>query len=265
MYRLALIIILAASSLQAVSNSYFDHYISFYHNTLQRLIDLEEKIDGLDPSSRSQIGDRKQHYPSHFSGKSVLLEDPVLIHAIITERKRLEKQKSFIEEISRSPQLFRHFEKQLAADFLALEVNNIVFLYVENLSDFLSGRRNIKANSDLETTRILAATLTALYFSRENKKQMAFFNPDVLKHTKKDFGSTLGLVYDSIGSIEEDLIPMQVATNSQKIALKQEKDRLEKTKKLLLLIDRLGKILLKSNRPLWDEYQYNVLKASKKN
>lgn len=265
MHRLALIIVLAASGLTADPNSYFDHYLSFYHNTFQRLIELEEKIDGLDPTTRSRIGDRKKNYPSQFSGKSILLEDPVLIHAVITERKRLEQQQSFIAEISRSPRLKQQFEKQLATDFLALEVNNIIFLYVEHLSDFLSGRRKVKANTESETNRILAATLTALYFSQENKKQMAFFNPEVLKHTQKEFGSTLDLIYESIGPLKADLIPAQVSTSSKRTALNQDKERLEKTKKLLALVDRLGQILLKSNRPLWDEYQYNVLKASKKN
>lgn len=261
MFHLVIIFLFAAGLSSAEPTSFVDHYISFYRSTFQRLLELEEKIDGLNHSSRLKIGDRKKSYPTDYRGKSILLYDPILLHAIITERKRLEKQQTFIEEVSKSPRLAKQFEKKLAADFLSLEVNNIIFLYVEHLSDYLSGRKKVKSKTDVETKKVLAATLAALYFSKENKAKMAFFNPEVLEHTQKTLNSTLRQIYDVIGPFDKDLLPLQTG----KFSVKKRKERLEKTKKLLTLIERLSQILLKTNRAYWDEYQYNVLKASKSN
>jgi hypothetical protein len=265
MFHLVITFLFAANLSSAEPNSFVDHYISFYQSTFQRLLELEEKIDGLDHSSRLKIRDRKKSYPTQYPGKSILLEDPVLLHAVISERKRLEKQQTFIEEVSKSPRLSSQFEKQLAADFLSLEVNNIIFLYIEHLSDFLSGKKTVNSKTDLETKKILAATLTALYFSKENKKKMALFDQEVLKHTQKTLNSTLRQIYEVIGPFDKDLLPLETGNFSVKKEKQIEQERLEKTKKLLALIERLSQILLKSNRAYWDEYQYNVLKASKSN
>lgn len=265
MFHLVIISLFAASLLRAEPNSFVDHYISFYHSTFQRLIELEEKIDGLDHSSRLKIADRKKSYPTNHQGKSILLYDPILLHAIITERKRLEKQQPFIEEVSKSPRLAKQLEKNLAADFLSLEFNNIIFIYVEHLSDFLSGRKKINSKTDIETKKVLAATLAALYFSKENKEKMAFYNPDVIKYTRKHSHSLIALVLEVIGPLDEDLLSPQNGRLSQKQRKKVEKENFDKTKSLISLIERLSQILLKSNRPFWDEYQYNVLRASKGN
>jgi len=266
MRNLILVILISVHSLRAAESvSYLPSYISLFHATLDRLIELETRIDGLDESTRDLIGDRKKKYPVSGSEKRFLLQDPALLHAIITERKRLEKQTELIDELIRSKTLSKQLEKKIAADYLALEITNLIIIYTDYLTDFLSGRRKHPPGANIETIQILAATLTGLQFSKENKKTMAFFNPEVLKHSQNESISLLKTVYQGIGQQDEDLIGTPPPHLSKMETSAFEKKRLKQTIALIEMIGQLSQTLLISNKAQWDEYQYNVLKASKKN
>jgi len=266
MRHFLLFILLSAHSLKALESvSYLPNYISLYHATFKKLIEIENRVDGLDESTRDLIGDRKKKYPVSEPEKRFLLPDPALLHAIITERKRLEKESTLIDELTSSKTLSKHLEKKIAADFLALEITNIIIVYTDYLTDYLSGKRKHPPGADLETIQVLAATLTGLHFSKENKKSMAIFNPDVLRQSQTDSMTLLKAVYQGIGKQDEDLIGNPPPHLSKKETSLFEKERLKKTKSLIDMIGYLSQTLLISNKAQWDEYQYNVLKASKKN
>jgi len=243
---------------------YLSDYLFLFHTNFKRALELENQIDGLTDEARALIGDREQNYSIPFKGKSKLIDDPKLLNAVITERKRLEKLAPLIDEITRSAFLRKQLQKKIAADFLALEINNIVLIYTEYLNDYLSGRRKGAADFDLDTLKILAATLTGLHFSKEKKQKMAFFNPEVLKYTQKNSQSVLEIVYEGIGTKDEDFIISIPEGSKKSLITKLEQERLQKTQKLLNSIEKLSQIILISNKSLWDEYQYRVMKAAKK-
>jgi len=265
MRHLLLFIFLISHSLRCLESvSYLPDYISLYHSTFKKLIEIENRVDGLDEATRDLIGDRKKKYPVSKPEKRFLLQDPALLHAIITERKRLEKEGPLIDELTQSKTLSKHLEKKIAADFLALELTNILIVYTDYLTDYFSGKREHPPGADLETIQILAATLTGLHFSKENKNSMAIFNAEVLKHSQNDSMTLLKVVYQGIGKKEEDLIGNPSPHLSKKERSMFEKERLNKTKSLIDMIRHLSQTLLISNKAQWDEYQYNVLKASQK-
>lgn len=257
----------SVTSLWATPSSvpYLNDYLLLYKTAFNEVIELETKVDGLTEQTRKKINDRLREYPTKFKGKSVLIEDPNLLHAVITERKRLEKLKPLIEQLERSPGLASQLKEQLAADFFALEISNIILIYTGYLSDYQSGRRTSQVVLPPESMKIMAATLTALHFSKRRKQTMAFYHPLVLKSLKKEAAVALGVVLEGLGPQNEDLITEIRAEAPLKERKKLEKIRFLKTQELLNCIDKIGKMLLITNKSLWDEYQYHVIKAQREN
>lgn len=94
---------------------------------------------------------------------------------------------------------------------------------------------------------------------------MAFYHPLVLKSLKKEAAVALGVVLEGLGPQNEDLITEIRAEAPLKERKKLEKIRFLKTQELLNCIDKIGKMLLITNKSLWDEYQYHVIKAQREN
>jgi hypothetical protein len=237
----------------------FERYEALHISTLQRLVTLENKIDGLSDEFRTLLKDRKRSYEVSFKGKGKLLDAPALTLAVITERKRLEKEDAFLDELRKSPLLAKQLEKKLASNLLALETTNIVITFVEFLDEYNRGEKLVPGAKDPEVMKVLAGTLTALVYSKSKKEKMAMADPSVIRLISGDSQQTLRIVDSGLGRMNEDtlfFIPEEVSKKEQK---KLEYQRLKKTKKLVEMIEQLGTIISVANKSLSDEYQYHVL------
>ncbi len=242
----------------------FQRYEALHASTLQRLVTLENKIDGLSDEFRTLLKDRKRSYEVSFKGKGKLLDSPTLTIAIITERKRLEREEAFLEDLRKSPLLAKQLEKKLASNLLALETTNIVITFVEFLDEYNRGEKQIPGAKDPEVMKVLAGTLTALSYSKSNKEKMALADPAVVQLVPSDSQNTLRMVDSGLGKMSEDTLFFIPEGVSKKDQNKLEYQRLKKTKKLVEMVEQLAKIISVANKSLSDEYQYHVLVLNQK-
>jgi hypothetical protein len=239
-------------------------YEALHNSTLQRLVLLENKIDGLSDEFRSLLKDRKRSYDVSFKGKGKLLDSPSLTLAIITERKRLEKEEAFLDEVRKSPLLAKQLQKKIASNLLALETTNIVITFVEFLDEYNRGEKRVTGAKDPEVMKVLAGTLTALAYSKSKKEKMALSDPSIIQLIPDDSQQTLKRVSSGLGKMDEDtlfFIPEGLTKNEQ---TKLEYQRLKKTKKLVEMIEQLSTMISIANKSLIDEYQYHVLVLNQK-
>lgn len=250
-----------------LTQSLFDQYQKLHRNALERYLNLEDKADGLTSEFRNLLGDRKVKSSGGVQEKGKTLPDPKLLQAVIVERKRLENEKAFIEELSKSPLLIKQFEKKLASNLLLIEASIIVLTYAEYLDEFNRGVRKLPQPStqdDVGIMKVLAATLTAFDYTKNRKLQMAFSNPRILSLVPKESQSTLKLIEAGLGKMNEDSllnVDNKIGGPQRK---KLEGERLDRTQNLISLIDKLSVSFIIANRSLFDEYQYHVLKLNQK-
>jgi hypothetical protein len=237
----------------------FHRYEALHASTLQRLVTLENKIDGLSDEFRILLKDRKRSYEVSFKGKGKLLDSPTLTIAIITERKRLEKEEAFLEDLRKSPLLAKQLEKKLASNLLALETTNIVITFVEFLDEYNRGEKQIPGAKDPEVMKVLAGTLTALSYSKSTKEKMALADPSIVQLVPSDSQRTLRMVDSGLGKMSEDTLFFIPEGISKKDQNRLEYQRLKKTKKLVEMVEQLATVISVANKSLSDEYQYHVL------
>ena len=242
----------------------FHRYEALHASTLQRLVTLENKIDGLSDEFRTLLKDRKRSYEVSFKGKGKLLDSPTLTIAIITERKRLEKEEAFLEDLRKSPLLAKQLEKKLASNLLALETTNIVITFVEFLDEYNRGEKQIPGAKDPEVMKVLAGTLTALSYSKSTKEKMALADPSIVQLVPSDSQRTLRMVDSGLGKMSEDTLFFIPEGISKKDQNKLEYQRLKKTKKLVEMVEQLATVISVANKALSDEYQYHVLVLNQK-
>jgi hypothetical protein len=249
------------------TQSLFEQYEKLQRSALQRYLTLEDKADGLTSDFRNLLGDRKIKNPGDFREKGKTLPDPQLLQAVIVERKRLENETSFIEELRNSPLLVKQFEKKIAANLLMLEASVVLLTYAEYLDEFNRGVRKLPKPSnqnDIGTMKVLAATLTAFDYPKIRKTQMALSNSQILSLVPKESQATLKLIEMGLGKMTEDSLLMVDAKTSSSKRKQLEVERLERTHKLISLMDKLSISLIVANRGLFDEYQYRILKLNQK-
>ncbi|NBX75764.1 MAG: hypothetical protein EBQ92_04355 [Proteobacteria bacterium] len=242
----------------------FHRYETLHASTLQRLVSLENKTDGLSDEFRALLKDRKRVYEVSFKGKGKLLDSPTLTIAIITERKRLEKEEAFLEDLRKSPLLAKQLEKKLASNLIALEATNIVVTFAEFLDQYNRGEKPIPEPRDPEVMKVLAGTLTALAYSKSKKETMALANPSLLRLSSTTSQETLDLINSGLGKMNEDTLFFIPEGLSKKEQNKLEFQRLKKTKKLITMVEELATMISIANKPLSDEYQYHVLVLNQK-
>ncbi|NBW98075.1 hypothetical protein EBR03_00745 [bacterium] len=245
----------------------YQKYEKLQNTTLERLVRLENRIDGLTDEFRAVLGDRKQKYPSDLKGPGKLLFDPKLIHVIISERKRLEKESKFQKELLQNPSLIRQYQKKLASDLLALETSSILITFTEYLDQYSRGERTLekKVAEDPELLKVLAATHTALDYSHINKKNKAFTDPRVLGLLKpEDQKSLIQLLESGLGKMGEDPLPLSSSKVSASQRTEIDQVRFKKTRSLLNMLDQIAATLLIANKPYIDEYQYRILVLKQK-
>jgi DNA-binding Lrp family transcriptional regulator len=228
------------------------------------LVTLENKIDGLSDEFRTLLKDRKRSYEVSFKGKGKLLDSPTLTIAIITERKRLEKEEAFLEDLRKSPLLAKQLEKKLASNLLALETTNIVISFVEFLDEYNRGEKQIPGAKDPEVMKVLAGTLTALSYSKSTKEKMALADPSIVQLVPSDSQRTLRMVDSGLGKMSEDTLFFIPEGISKKDQNRLEYQRLKKTKKLVEMVEQLATVISVANKSLSDEYQYHVLVLNQK-
>jgi hypothetical protein len=249
------------------TQSLFEQYEKLQRSALQRYLTLEDKADGLTSDFRNLLGDRKIKNPGDFREKGKTLPDPQLLQAVIVERKRLENETSFIEELRNSPLLVKQFEKKIAANLLMLEASVVLLTYAEYLDEFNRGVRKLPKPSnqnDIGTMKVLAATLTSFDYPKIRKTQMALSNSQILSLVPKESQATLKLIEMGLGKMTEDSLLMVDAKTSSSKRKQLEVERLERTHKLISLMDKLSISLIVANRALFDEYQYRILKLNQK-
>jgi len=244
--------------------SLLQRYELLHNSSLQRLVLLENKIDGLSEEFRSLLKDRKRAYDVSFKGKGRLLDFPSLTNAIITERKRLEKEESFIEDLKKSPLLAKQLERKLASNLLALETTNMVITFVEFLDAYNRGEKPMPLPRDPEVMKVLAGTWTALTYSKSKKETLALADPSLWALVPSESQETLKLVTTGLGKMNEDTLFSFPERISKKEQTKLEYQRLKKTKALVEMIERLATMISIANKPLSDEYQYHVLVLNQK-
>jgi len=242
----------------------FHRYEALHASTLQRLVTLENKIDGLSDEFRTLLKDRKRSYEVSFKGKGKLLDSPTLTIAIITERKRLEREEAFLEDLRKSPLLAKQLEKKLASNLLALETTNIVITFVEFLDEYNRGEKQIPGAKDPEVMKVLAGTLTALSYSKSTKEKMALADPSIVQLVPSDSQRTLRMVDSGLGKMSEDTLFFIPEGISKKDQNRLEYQRLKKTKKLVEMVEQLATVISVANKSLSDEYQYHVLVLNQK-
>lgn len=256
--KLILLIALAHTTCFGETNL-FQRYETLHLSTLQRAANLENKIDGLSEELRNLLKDRKRTYDSPFRGRGKQLPDPQLINAVITERKRLEKEELFIDELRKSPMLTKQLEKKIASNLVALEITNLLLTFTEFLDEYNRGIKSIPGPKDFEVMKVLAGTHTALTYSKSKKEQIALADPQVLRLCKQESQETLKLVELGLGKMTEDtlfFIPPGVSKVEQE---KLELKRLKRTKQLVSVLEELATLIAIANKSLSDEYQYRVL------
>lgn len=235
---------------------------------------MENKSDGLSEEFRNILGDRKLKVTTQFSEKGKVLPDINLLQAMITERKRLEADSIFIDELGKSPLLIKQFEKKICSNLLLLEASIVMLTYIEYLDEFNRGvrklpkaRRNIahkNLDEDVRLMKVLSATLTAFDYSKMRKSQMALSNTGILAMNPKESKDILSIIESGLGKMNEDTlitIPDSLPNNEKK---QLEDLRLKNTKKLVKMIDRLAKSFIVANKAQLDDYQYHILKLTQK-
>jgi len=252
----------------------FNQYQSLHQQTLVRYFEVENKSDGLSEEFRNILGDRKLKVTTQFSEKGKVLPDINLLQAMITERKRLEADSIFIDELGKSPLLIKQFEKKICSNLLLLEASIVMLTYIEYLDEFNRGvrklpkaRRNIahkNLDEDVRLMKVLSATLTAFDYSKMRKSQMALSNTGILAMNPKESKDILSIIESGLGKMNEDTlitIPDSLPNNEKK---QLEDLRLKNTKKLVKMIDRLAKSFIVANKAQLDDYQYHILKLTQK-
>lgn len=260
-----ILLFLFLPSISFCEPAFLQTYENLHISTLRRLVNVENKIDGMSEEFRGKLNDRKQSYEVDFKGPGKILSEPTLTIAIITERKRLEKEESFMGELKKNPFLAKQLERKIAANLLALEATNILITFVEFLDEYNRGVKPFKGPPDIEVMKVLAGTHTALTYSKATKEKMALADPEILKVAKADSpNNILKLIESGLGKMNEDtlfLIPSNISKNEQK---QLELKRLKKTKDLVSMIDSLAQAITVANKSLGDEYQYHVLVLNQK-
>jgi len=258
------LIFLAVAVIGADESTLFQKYEALHASTLQRLVVLENKIDGISEEVRTLLKDRKRAYAVEFKDKGKLLADPVLTNAIITERKRLEKEETFLQDLRKSPVLAKQMERKLASNLLALEATNVLLTFTEFLDEYNRGIKAFPGPKDLEVMKVLAGTHTALSYPKKIKEQMALADPAILKLSQSETESTLKIIESGLGKMNEDtLFPIPAGT-SKKEQSKLDIQRLKKTKQLIKMVEQLSTIISVANKSLSDEYQLHVLLLNQK-
>jgi len=260
-----------------IAQEIFSRYQQLRENTLQRLINLENRIDGLTPEFRELLGDRKKVYPTDFKGTGKPLLNPLLHYSIITERKRLENESSFMNELSQSPLLIKQYSKKLASNLLVLETTNILATFVEYLDQYNRGERGFPSSpralastgtpitpGDGEIIKVLAGTLTAIDYSKEKKASLALTQERITSLNPEESKATLKLIESGLGPWNQDSLPPVEKTLSKAEQQLQETRRLERTKDLVKMVEGLASAFSVANKALGDEYQYRVLKLNQK-
>jgi len=270
-----------AKSPQDISDSFskeiFSRYEKLRESTLNRLVNLENRIDGMSPEFRELLGDRKKKYQANFNQTGKALLNPILHYAIITERKRLENEDPFIKELSQSALLMKQYARKVASNLLVLETTNLLMTYVEYLDQYNRGERSLnpsvrnlasqsenETKTDGEIVKILAATLTAMDYSKEKKATLAYSDPKFTSLNNQESEATKKLIEAGLGPWDQDsLLPLnRNASKAEKEA--EEKKRLKQTKDLVLMLEGLASAFAVANKALGDEYQYRVLKLNQK-
>lgn len=250
--------------LGASESSLIQRYDLLHASSLQRLVVLENKIDGISDEVRALLKDRKRTYSVDFKEKGKVLDEPMLTNAVITERKRLEKEEAFLEEVRKSPVLAKQLERKIASNLVALEATNILVTFVEFLDEYNRGVKIFPGPKDPEVMKVLAATRTALIYSKTTKEQMALADPQIIKLCQTESDVILKLLNSGLGNQSEDtLLPIPDST-TRKERQRLELQRLKKTKNLIKMIDQLATLISLANKPLSDEYQYHVLLLGQK-
>lgn len=262
---------------ESLSSDIFSKYEELRKKTLTRLINLENRIDGLNPEFRELLGDRKDKYQTDFTGTGKPLPNPLLHYAVITERKRLENEEVFIRELSQSPLLVKQYTRKIASNLLVLETTNLLVTYVEYLDQYNRGERNLKTATrniashsvptiqmDTDIMKVLAATLTALDYSKEKKASLAFNNPRITSLNPQETEATKKLIEAGLGPWDRDSLLGLNSSVSKPEQAEQEKKRLKQTKDLVSMLEGLASAFAVANKALGDEYQYKVLKLNQK-
>ena len=262
---------------EAFAKEIFSRYEKLRESTLARLVNLENRIDGMSPDFRELLGDRKKPYQTDFNKTGKALMNPVLHYAIITERKRLENEEPFLKELSRSPLLNKQYARKVASNLLVIEATNLLTTYVEYLDQYNRGERglnpaarNLASQSEIETKadaeiiKILAATLTAMDYSKEKKATLAYSDPRFTSLNSQESEATKKLIEAGLGPWDKDSLPLVNRDGSPLEKEAEEKRRLKQTKGLVLMLEGLASAFAVANKSLGDEYQYRVLKLNQK-
>lgn len=242
-------------------------YSDLHTKTLKRLLSLEDRIDGLTSEFRKLLGDRKQNYESSFKGPGKLLPDPVLISAIISERKRIERDQDFVNELQKRKGLSKQYLKKIGSNLLALELSSILISYVEYLDEYNRGVRPIPGKTtvgDLDLLKVLAASLTAIEYSKEKKAKLYFSDKRLLALDPQGAQNALAILENGLGKINEESIVEVKDVPNKKEQLKLEMERLQRTQNLISVLKQLAMQISQANKSLLDEYQYHVIKLNQK-
>lgn len=253
------IFFIALNSLAFGDRNLFSKYETLHASTLRRLVNIENRIDGLSEEFRALLKDRKRIYDVDFKMQGKSLEEPLLTNAIITERKRLEAEESFLDDLRKSPTFAKQLQKKIASNLLALEATNIVITFVEFLDQYNRGERPYSGPKDLEVLKVLAGTYTALAYSKSFKERMALADPEITRLTQKESNELLSLIESGLGKMKEDTLLFIPETVDKKERRRLEFERLKKTNKLVSMIEQLATMVSIANKPLSDEYQYHVM------
>jgi hypothetical protein len=242
-------------------------YASFHSKTLKRLFDLEDRIDGLTTEFRNLLGDRKKKHESTFKGPGKTLVDPVLLSVIISERKRLEKEDSFLEELKKHRGLSQQYLKKIGSNLLSLELSTLVITYVEYLDEFNRGVRGVPGSKkalDLDIMKVLAASLTAMDYSKDKKSKLYFSDPRIAALDPEGAQHALKIIESGLGKLNENSITDITGVTDKKELAKLEMERLKKTRHLILILNQLASQMSLTNKDLLDEYQYRVIQLKQK-
>ena len=240
-------------------------YSVFHKKTLQRLLELEDRIDGLTSEFRSLLSDRKTKYEVSFKGPGKVLAEPVLLSAIISERKRLEKDQSFIEELEKRRGLSKQYLKRMGTNILALELSSLLISYVGYLDEFNRGIRKVpgyETQPDPELLKVLAASLTAFEYTKEKKSNLYFSDKRLVDLDPEGARNALALLESALGKLDEDSIMDLKAELPPSEKSNIEMARLKKTKNLIRTLHNLAAQISFANKALLDEYQYHVIKLN---
>lgn len=245
----------------------FNRYDTLYQQTLKRLVEVENRADGLSAEFRDLLGDRKNPYPTSFKGPGKILNDPMLLYFTITERKRLEKEGALIQELKKNPLLLNQYRKRLASNILALELSSVIITFIEYLDEFHRGERklsNQQAERDWETMTILSGTLTAFKYSKTYKAGLLISNPLITQLDPQGAKEVRAFFETTLGRFDEDSVLPVSLQGSPKQRSQQELERFKKTRQLVTNLTKMASTIVATNKSLLDEYQYRILVLNQK-